>query len=432
MSLTSTVNRNNYVGTSLLNIYAYTFKILDDDHMRVIVRDLSGVETVLTKTTHYTVSGVGAVGGGNVTLVNGAFAWLTGGFLTTGFALTLRRVVDLEQNTDIRNQGEYFPELHEDSFDKAMMIAQQQDDELDRSIKASETETVALDALPDAATRASQFLGFDASGQVIVGQPAGVPATPFAQTLLDDPDAATARTTLGFGAGGAFIVQGDLAAALVAKLTPSGVVSDYAGSVAPTGYVLCDGAAYDSTNAAYSALFAAIGNTWDAFNGQVAPGGVLFRVPKLGGMTTIGAGAAQVGTVATSLRALAEVLGAESVALIEANLPPHAHAAGTLAAVSNTTGISIPSSGSHSHESVTALDDTGGGGVTGFDINNTGDNSGFDAAPMLFISGGAHTHTVTDGGHPHTISGSTGSGAGASTAVANMQPSAAMNKIIKL
>ena len=196
MSISTTANRANYTGTSLVNVYAYTFKILDDDDLRVTVRDLAGAETTLAKTTHYTVSGVNATGGGNVTLVAG-FGWMTGGFLTTGYKLTIRRVVSLVQETDIRNQGEYFPELHEDSFDRTVMIDQQQQDELNRSIKASETETVTLNPLPDAATRASQFIGFDISGQIIVGQPTGVPASAFAQTLLDDASALEARSTLG-------------------------------------------------------------------------------------------------------------------------------------------------------------------------------------------------------------------------------------------
>jgi hypothetical protein len=141
MSIGSTTNRNDYIGNGAVDTYPYSFRILDDDHLRVIVRLIStGVETTLTKTTHYTVTGVGDASGGNVALVNGAFAWLDGdGDLLATYALTIRRVVPITQETDIRNQGSFFPETHEDVFDYLTMIEQQQQDEVDRSMKLPET-----------------------------------------------------------------------------------------------------------------------------------------------------------------------------------------------------------------------------------------------------------------------------------------------------
>jgi C1q domain len=139
MSVSSTTNRNNYVGNGSVNEYDYTFRVFDDDDLLVTVRNVAGVETTLTKTTDYTVSGVGLNGGGSITLVSSGQAWLTGGNLTTGFVIAIRRVLDLTQNTDIRNQGDFYPEAHEDQFDRGAMIAQQQQDELDRSLKLSET-----------------------------------------------------------------------------------------------------------------------------------------------------------------------------------------------------------------------------------------------------------------------------------------------------
>ena len=119
MSLTSANNRNDYTGNGSVDTYSYTFKILDDDHLVVTVRDTDDVETTLTQTTHYTVTDVGAAAGGTVVLVNGAFDWIdAGGDLESGYQITIRRgAVPLKQETDIRNQGEYYPEGHEDAFD---------------------------------------------------------------------------------------------------------------------------------------------------------------------------------------------------------------------------------------------------------------------------------------------------------------------------
>lgn len=136
MSLSNANNRNDYIGNGSVDTYNYTFRIFDEDDLEVVVRNTSNVETVLTKTTHYTVTGVGSAGGGTVPLVNGAFDWIDAeGDLKTNYVLTIRRVIPLVQETDIRNQGAFFPEIHEDQFDKLVMIDQQQQDELDRSLK---------------------------------------------------------------------------------------------------------------------------------------------------------------------------------------------------------------------------------------------------------------------------------------------------------
>lgn len=139
MSISSVTSRINYTGNGATSVYAYTFRIVDEDDLLVTVRDTDGNETTLVKTTDYTVSGVGVGAGGNVTLVNASQAWLTSGNLTTDYVLSIRRVVALTQTTDIRNQGDFYPEAHEDAFDKSRMIDLQQQDELDRSIKLPES-----------------------------------------------------------------------------------------------------------------------------------------------------------------------------------------------------------------------------------------------------------------------------------------------------
>lgn len=134
MSLSSTTRRNDYTGSGSVSVYAYSFRIFAQGDLQVIVRDTAGTETTLTITTDYTVSGVGGSTGGNVTLVNASQAWLTAGKLTSGYHLSIRRVVSLVQNTDIRNQGSFYPETHEDALDYLTMIDQQQQDDIDRSV----------------------------------------------------------------------------------------------------------------------------------------------------------------------------------------------------------------------------------------------------------------------------------------------------------
>lgn len=123
MTISSSTIRWSYTGTGSNTVFAYTARITDDDYLTVISTDTTGADTVLTKTTHYTVSGVGT-SGGNVTLVTA---------LTLNYTLTILLEVDVLQETDIRNQGAYFAETHEEKFDYLTRIDQQQQDQLDRT-----------------------------------------------------------------------------------------------------------------------------------------------------------------------------------------------------------------------------------------------------------------------------------------------------------
>lgn len=139
MSLSSATRRNDYTGNGSVSVYAYSFRIFSQDHLTVKVRSTADVETTLTLTTDYTVSGVNLGAGGNVTLVNASQSWLAAGKLKSGWTISIIREVDLVQNTDIRNQGSFYPETHEDAFDYLTMADQQQQDELDRAVKLPDT-----------------------------------------------------------------------------------------------------------------------------------------------------------------------------------------------------------------------------------------------------------------------------------------------------
>jgi len=139
MTISSTTNRNNYIGNGATSTYSYTYRIFSQNDLLVTVRNTLDVETTLTLTTDYTVTGVGSASGGTIVLVNASQAWLDSGFLIDDYVLSIRRVRNLTQETDIRNQGDFFPEVHEDALDHLVMLTQQQQDELDRSLKLNET-----------------------------------------------------------------------------------------------------------------------------------------------------------------------------------------------------------------------------------------------------------------------------------------------------
>lgn len=163
MSLGSDTSRNNYVGDGATSVFDYTFKIFLNSDLLVTVKDTSDVETTLTLNTDYTVSGAGLAGGGDITLVDSGQAWLDGdGDLLTDYVITIRRVIPLTQDTDIRNQGDFFPEAHENQFDRGIMIDQQQQDEIDRSVKFSETSTTTGINMPE--PEGEMLIGWNSAG----------------------------------------------------------------------------------------------------------------------------------------------------------------------------------------------------------------------------------------------------------------------------
>lgn len=168
MTVSSTTNRVSYTGNDSTDTYNYTFRIFANTDLLVIVKNTTtDVETTLTLTTDYTVTGVGG-SGGTIVLAGSGKAWQgTGANLNTGYKLYIRRVLPLKQLTDIRNQGDFYPEVHEDALDKLIMIEQQQQDELDRAVKLSETiDPADFDAtIPaDAVGAASMSLVINATG----------------------------------------------------------------------------------------------------------------------------------------------------------------------------------------------------------------------------------------------------------------------------
>lgn len=168
-------NRMDYTGNGAVDTYSFNFKVFSASDLRVTVRDTAGNETQLTYPTHFTVTGVGVAAGGSVALVNNSgFAWLdSDGDLKSDFALTIRRVRTVSQTTDIRNQSAVFNDVLEDAYDHLVMIDQQQQDELDRSLKLAETDDGGIGALPIAADRPGKYLAFDGDGNPIASSGTG-------------------------------------------------------------------------------------------------------------------------------------------------------------------------------------------------------------------------------------------------------------------
>ncbi len=166
MTVSSTTKRNSYSGNGSTTVFAYSFKIFDDDDITVILRtDSTGSESVQTKTTHYSVSGVGSASGGNITF---------GSAPASGITVVLLRETAQTQATDYTPNDPFPADSHEDALDKITLMVQDQQDELDRSLKLSRTNTMtSTEFTVGASTRANKILAFDSSGELAVTQEIG-------------------------------------------------------------------------------------------------------------------------------------------------------------------------------------------------------------------------------------------------------------------
>ena len=205
---------------------------------------------------------------------------------------------------------------------------------------------------------------------------------------------------------------------LQSSITPIGVIRLFAGSVAPNGWLVCNGDTV--SRSAYSDLFKVIGTTYGAGNSNST-----FTLPDMRGRCPIGVGT---GTSLTA-RTLGSNVGAETATLAETNLPSHTHTAtvGTQSANHTHTGTSGNISADHTHGWGRNVGSSGSYGL------RDGANRSANGTPNTGGVSANHTHTTTTGNesanHTHTV---TNSNTGSGTPVGIMLPSIVVNFIIKV
>ena len=167
MTISSTTVKNSYSGNGTLDTFNYTFKIFADADIQVIIRDATGTETVKNLTTHYTVTGAGSASGGTIVFTSGNIP-------TATETVVLRRASPQTQSIDYIANDAFPAESHEEGLDRSMMAIQQLQEEVDRSIKLSRTNTMNSTEFTIGDTdRANKVFGFDSAGELVVTQELG-------------------------------------------------------------------------------------------------------------------------------------------------------------------------------------------------------------------------------------------------------------------
>mgnify|MGYP002677355716 CR=1 FL=1 len=116
MTVSTEVDHNEYTGNGVTTTFPYTFRIFQKSDLVVQVVDIDENIAVLALDTDYVVTGAGGYSGGNVILSKA---------LANGYQISISRELPVTQESDLRNQGKFFAEVHEDAFDKLTMLIQQ-------------------------------------------------------------------------------------------------------------------------------------------------------------------------------------------------------------------------------------------------------------------------------------------------------------------
>lgn len=125
MTISSTVDKMTYVGNGSQVTFPYTFIVFSSADLRVTKYTIaSGVSTVLTLNTDYTVTGVGLAAGGDVVLTTAP---------SSAYEVIIERVPDFLQTLDLIENDPFPAETVEDTLDKIATFCQRLKSLMDRT-----------------------------------------------------------------------------------------------------------------------------------------------------------------------------------------------------------------------------------------------------------------------------------------------------------
>lgn len=203
---------------------------------------------------------------------------------------------------------------------------------------------------------------------------------------------------------------------------PVGTIYTYAGTTSPSGYLLCDGTAYNTYT--YRVLHAIVSNI---YGGTAYSAGVTdqsgaittFNLPDLRRRAPVGKGASD------TLGASDGVAYASRSMSHSHSVPAHSHGLGTLATGTTGSGhahafaLVADTGGAHTH-TINARQNATAFGTLGAlaRISNSGTAAdiptGFDDVSGTTTNEGAHSHSISgsvggsDGTHTHNLTGNIG------------------------
>ncbi|MES1852409.1 phage tail protein, partial [Escherichia coli] len=179
MTVSTEISHNEYLGNGVTTSFPYTFRIFKDTDLDVSTITADGLVSPMILGTDYMVTGAGLSSGGSV---------ITSSPVLPGITISITRNLPAVQETDLRNQGKFFAEVHEDAFDYLTMLIQH----AMFNIGALQRNTLrvpenSVNLVPKVSSRRNMIFGWDDSGQPIAILPPSASASEVL-ILLAQPD----------------------------------------------------------------------------------------------------------------------------------------------------------------------------------------------------------------------------------------------------
>lgn len=256
MTISSEVRKAGpYDGNDVTTSFPFSFKVFSADDVVVVLTDPAGIETTLTGTDYSVTLNADqdTAPGGTVNKVSA---------LATDYLLTITSSVPNLQPLDLTNQGGFYPKVINAALDRLTILAQQNAEQIGRSVKVPISSSVTPDSLiaqltQDAATAAAAASSASASETAAAaseGAAAGsATAAAASATAADASEAAAAASE----------------SAAAASATTAANMATSASNHAATATTQAGNAATSATAAANSAT-AAAGSATSAANSATA------------------------------------------------------------------------------------------------------------------------------------------------------------------
>ena len=128
MTVSARHTKNIYIGDGTTRNWPYTFSLNHEDHIRIVLESPDGKITQIC--SEYQVD-----------LLEGYVRYpIENEPLARGWKIALLRKTPLVQEMDLVNNGGFFPETIESAFDRGVLVEQEFQEEIDRTVKVPETE----------------------------------------------------------------------------------------------------------------------------------------------------------------------------------------------------------------------------------------------------------------------------------------------------
>jgi len=151
VTLSTTTCRASFAGSGTTGPFSFSFPFTDDTEITAFKVTDNVITDLLS--SEYTLTGKGTATGGTLT---------TTSVVPSGTTLVIMRVLPLTQTTDLENNGAFYAETHESTFDRLTMQIQQLQEQINRCLRFPK------DGADQELTsgRAGCYLSFDANGSV--------------------------------------------------------------------------------------------------------------------------------------------------------------------------------------------------------------------------------------------------------------------------